>query len=107
MKVQNILSATDKQGNYYSTMYGVFGFCTSFGYTYVISSKGNCLIRFDEEDCIQACWMDDFNFKMPNCNLSINNFVRELYKQNVLHEAEEITDIYNWKQISVELKVGG
>lgn len=107
MKVQNILSATDKMGNCYSTMDEIFGFRTNYNDTYLICSDGDCLIRFDNDGSIQACWMNCYSFRIPDFDLSISDFVRELRYRDILDESEVITDVYLEDEIDVELKVGG
>ena len=107
MKIQNILSAMDKQGNCYSTMEDIYGFRTNYRDTYVICSDGDCLIRFDDDGGIQACWMNCHSFRMPNFDLSISDFAKELRDRDILDELEGITDVYTKDEIGVELKVGG
>lgn len=107
MKVQNVLSAMDKQGNGYFTMEDIYGFRTNYGDTYVICSDGDCLICFNDDGDVSSCWMNGFNFEMPCSDLSIFDFVKELREQKVFDAVEVITDVYLESEISVRLRVGG
>lgn len=106
MKIKYTIVAVDSHGNGYSTMEEIFGFRTNYNDTYLICSDGECLIRFDDDGSIQACWMNSQSFRMPNFDLSISDFVRELRNRDILDESEVITDVYLEDEIEVSLKVG-
>lgn len=63
-------------------------------------------LGIDDDGSIQACWMNCYSFRMPDFNLSISDFVRELRYRDILDESEVITDVYLEDEIDVSLKVG-